>query len=159
MDRDEDNPGRPKGASHAKKKAAYGGLPSNLQGTGDPVGDNPFPMGHPKHVVWKNATLRAEQEVSVLNASYLDEQNRPGGAGGVLSHTRRYLDAWIVTLLVGRFDIWAKRNINVVPFSMHDCVSARDCSSFEHGLETVRSRHARACNQWSSKRSWATQVV
>ena len=44
-------------------------LPAGLDSP-DPVGGNPFPVDDPRHSVWQDATIRAEQEVYQANLDY-----------------------------------------------------------------------------------------
>ena len=43
-------------------------LPESLAESGDPVEGNPYPIEHPAHQVWMDATRQAETEVSRINS-------------------------------------------------------------------------------------------
>jgi hypothetical protein len=79
-------------------------LPAGLLSTGDPVDGNPFPTDDPRHNVWADATLRAEEELCRFNSDSLKGWRfDPKGPA-----------PWMVNFASGKFDIWAKRNIQVV---------------------------------------------
>lgn len=77
-------------------------LPESLVGSGDPVEGNPYPVEHPAHQVWIDATRRAEMEVIRINAD----------ASSLL--TPATADEWMPTLVVAKFDVWARRGVRVV---------------------------------------------
>ncbi len=80
-------------------------LPSGMQSTGDPIDGNPFQETRLEHYLWNDATKLAEKELSLLNSILLSE--RPTPALG------NFAD-WTIRLIVGKFDIWAKRYAHVV---------------------------------------------
>ncbi len=87
-------------------------LPEGLRSSGDPVVGNPYGVQDPRHTVWTDATARAAQELHAFNAAsvgYLNElySNNPDDA-------RRVLLAHWKHILIGKFDIWAKRGVHVV---------------------------------------------
>ena len=95
-------------------------LPAGLQAAGDPVDGNPFPTNHPEHRVWQEATLKAEEELCRINSEFQKIQptgnegftawmKKGGPAWAVEAHA-----AWAISMCVGKFDIWAKRTIQVV---------------------------------------------
>jgi len=77
-------------------------LPESLVGSGDPVEGNPYPVEHPAHQVWIDATRQAEMEVIRTNAD----------ASSLL--TPATADEWMPTLVVAKFDVWARRGVRVV---------------------------------------------
>ena len=77
-------------------------LPKSFAEASDPVGGNPFPPEHPAHGMWLDATRQAEAEVCRLNAA---------------AHTALTLETageWMPTLVVAKFDVWAKRGVRFV---------------------------------------------
>ena len=80
-------------------------LPDGMQSAGDPVEGNPFPENAPQHQVWTDATRRAGEELSRFNSRLLKERPTP--------ELGNYAD-WMIGLIVGKFDIWAKRGVHVV---------------------------------------------
>ena len=85
-------------------------LPDNFGSSGDPVDGNPFPPDNPRHAVWAEATRAAEIEVCELNARSM----------GRMSTLAAFMEAplslyeWLVEPALEKFDIWAKRGIQVV---------------------------------------------
>ncbi len=77
-------------------------LPSSYSGTGDPVDGNPFHPEDPRHAVWNEATLLAEEEVARINSAELGASKRG--------------DALQLTLIVisEQFNVWARRGVKVV---------------------------------------------
>src|SRR5258706_7199893 len=88
-------------------------LPEWLHGTQDPIDANPFPVDDLRHDVWEKATREADEEALRLNSERLAAPDR-----GI---------EWIVLLVAGKFDIWAKRGVQVV-------WSDRAVGSFDHWL-------------------------
>ena len=80
-------------------------LPDGLQSTGDPVEGNPFPENTQQHQVWSEATRRAEEDLCRLNSQAL--RGTPQCTAGPYA-------SWVIELIVGKFDIWAKRGVHVV---------------------------------------------
>ena len=81
------------------------GLPEGMLSAGDPVEGNPFPETTRQHQVWSDATRRAEEERCRLNSRLLGERPAP--------EAENYAD-WMIALIVGKFDIWARRGVHVV---------------------------------------------
>ena len=79
-------------------------LPTGLPPTGDPIERNPFPASDPRHRVWYDATLSAEEAVSRLSSAVVKTRD-----SGLDSSA-----AWMIGLFVRSFDIWATRSIQVV---------------------------------------------
>jgi hypothetical protein len=79
-------------------------LSLNLNGVGDPIEGNPFSSEDPRHAVWQESTLAAEQELCRLNSNY-----SAGVANSQSEHVTRF-----VALAVAKFDIWARRYVTVV---------------------------------------------
>jgi hypothetical protein len=77
-------------------------LPQSLADSGDPVEGNPFPTEHPAHQVWLEATREAEAEICRLNADALTSRGLEN------AHER------MLTMIVAKFDVWAKRGIKVI---------------------------------------------
>jgi hypothetical protein len=95
-------------------------LPANLQHAGDPVDGNPFPADDLRHKVWKDATLKAEEEACRVNSEFL-KQSPAGQQGfvewvqqGKMASAAQYFATWTLALCVAKFDIWAKRGVHVV---------------------------------------------
>jgi hypothetical protein len=122
----------------------------------DPVGNNPVPVGHPAHEVWEDATQEALEEVFRLNERMLGRQP-PSPAG---------LPFWTIELVVGKFQIWARRNLCVVRID-------RDARAYEqwlnHNMQAwidstsgrlsdfapeLKAQLVRACNYWKGN-AWA----
>ncbi len=85
-------------------------LPESFAETGDPVDSNPFLASDARHGVWERATREAEQEASRIGAEALD-------AGK--SYAEWLLDPvhpndWLLDAPVAKFDVWAKRGVQVV---------------------------------------------
>jgi hypothetical protein len=78
-------------------------LPDTLASITDPVGPNPFPVETVQHKVWEEATRKAEEEICRLNAEGLSS----------LTPETALLD-WLPSLVAAKFDVWAKRTIQVV---------------------------------------------
>lgn len=79
-------------------------LPPGLRSAGDPVEGNPFPTDDPRHSIWREASLKAEEEVCRLNSEFLTTT--------VLGP--RDFVARQVVLIASKYDIWAKRGIQIV---------------------------------------------
>jgi len=94
-------------------------LPPGLCGVGDPVDGNPFPRENPRHAHWQQATLKAEEELCLLNVQFMKNSiTRERFAewvqrGGPFS-AERELAAWTLNFVAAKFDIWAKRACHVV---------------------------------------------
>jgi hypothetical protein len=80
-------------------------LPEGMQSAGDPIEGNPFPETARRNQVWSDATHKAEEELCRFNARLLTERPAP--------EAENYAD-WMIALIVGKFDIWAKRGVHVV---------------------------------------------
>jgi hypothetical protein len=80
-------------------------LPTGWLSSGDPVEGNPYPADDPRHRVWDDATHRADEESCRFNSHVIATSriNSPDGAVN-----------WVCALVVGRFDIWARRGVHVV---------------------------------------------
>jgi hypothetical protein len=78
----------------------------------DPVGTNPFRPEDPRHQVWKAASRRAEQEVCVLNAAGIDVACEFRSC--TEDEARRLVFARVSYLACAKYDIWAKRGIQIV---------------------------------------------
>ena len=79
-------------------------LPAGLISMGDPVERNPFPASDPRHRIWYHASLSAEEADSRLNSEFVKTRDSD----------LRGSAAWMIGLFVRKFDIWAKRSIQVV---------------------------------------------
>jgi hypothetical protein len=77
-------------------------LPESFAESGDPVEANPFPPEHPAHQVWMDATRKAEMELSCINT------DAPALLTPATAHE------WMVMLVVAKFDVWARRGVQVV---------------------------------------------
>jgi hypothetical protein len=95
-------------------------LPDSLQSAGDPIGDNPFSTDDRRYRVWQQATLNAEQELCRLNSEFL--RKSPTGQEGFAAwmQQNKWASAaqdfagWTLDMCVAKFDIWARRGIQVV---------------------------------------------
>jgi hypothetical protein len=95
-------------------------LPAGLRSAGDPVDGNPFPANLPEHRVWQEATLKAEEELCRFNSEF--QKIQPTGNEGFAAWIKRGGPAWAadadaawsISMCVGKFDIWAKRGIQIV---------------------------------------------
>jgi lambda repressor-like predicted transcriptional regulator len=110
--------GKASGKNQEEKQPTQ--LPANLQHAGDPVDGNPFPADDLRHKVWKDATLKAEEEACRVNSEFL-KQSPAGQQGfvewvqqGKMASATQYFASWTIALCVAKFDIWAKRGIHVV---------------------------------------------
>lgn len=118
-------------------------LPAELRSAGDPVDGNPFPTNHPGHRVWQQATLKAEEELCRLNSEF--QKIQPTGNEGCAAWiqkgepvwTPEAFAAWAIGMTVGKFDIWAKRNIQVV--WSEDAVRAYDQWLFDYAQAWIDS--------------------
>lgn len=70
----------------------------------DPIEGNPFPEGDVRHKVWEDATRKAEEELCRLDSDVL--KTRTDSPDAAVS--------WMRSVVVGKFNIWAKRGIHVV---------------------------------------------
>ena len=77
-------------------------LPHSLADSGDPIEGNPYPIEHPAHQVWLEATREAEAEICRLNADALASRGLEN------AHER------MLTMIIAKFDVWAKRSIKVI---------------------------------------------
>ena len=77
-------------------------LPETFAESGDPIEGNPYPTEHPAHQVWMDATRKAEMEVSRINAQAPSLHNLADD------------NEWMPTLVVAKFDAWARRGLQVV---------------------------------------------
>jgi hypothetical protein len=95
-------------------------LPAGLLSAGDPVDGNPFSTNHLEHRVWQEATLKAEEELCRLNSEFqnIEPTGNEGFAAwmqnGGPAWTANGFAAWTISMSVGKFDIWAKRSIQIV---------------------------------------------
>lgn len=80
-------------------------LPEGLRHGSDPVGKNPFPVGHPLHGVWATATRAAEESALRFDSEVLSAAVPPDAEEFNINVVMR-----ISTL----FDIWTDRFVNVV---------------------------------------------
>jgi hypothetical protein len=76
-------------------------LPESFAESGDPVEANPFPPEHPAHQVWMDATRKAEMELSCINT------DAPALLTPATAHE------WMLMLVVAKFDVWARRGVQV----------------------------------------------
>jgi hypothetical protein len=79
-------------------------LPDGLRHSGDPIGENPFPIGDPRHRVWKDATQKAEEEWCRLGS---ESEGQPAYSPNDL------IDS-VCKRIADKFDVWAKRGVHVV---------------------------------------------
>ena len=77
-------------------------LPDSFASVGDPVEGNPFPVDHPLHQVWIEATRKAEDEVCHNTSTAL------------LNLTPAAAEDWPAALIIAKFDAWAQRGASVV---------------------------------------------
>ncbi len=89
-------------------------IPDALGSGGDPVDENPFPAGSNKHIAWADATVRAEMELSELNRVHANYMGSLSPEGGQRSGFLEEFCDRTVRYCAARFDIWARRYINVV---------------------------------------------
>jgi hypothetical protein len=88
-------------------------LPAGLQGSQDPVEDNPFATDDARHRIWEKATLAAEQKVHLVNGAYATvAQEIPELQ--TLEEARRVVYAQVSWLWLAKLDIWAERYINIL---------------------------------------------
>ena len=83
---------------------------SNFRDAGDPVIGNPFPPENPRHGMWREATLKAEEELCLLNSKFMKEQPTREGLWDI----ERRFHTWALDMVAAKFDIWAKRGCYVV---------------------------------------------
>ena len=101
-------------------------LPHGYASSGDPIEKNPFPLDEPRHRVWRDATRTAEQEEARINVDFFAclervkrEQNAAEEAGGTIQDSL-LLAAWArdkacrVSMVLAKFDAWAKRGTHVI---------------------------------------------
>lgn len=83
-------------------------LPPGLGRTGDPVSGNPFPPHDPRHRVWAEATLEAEEDVARARATTLSFATRVSPSA--------WVDVFLANIDLTRFefDTWAMRGIKVI---------------------------------------------
>jgi hypothetical protein len=122
----------------------------------DPVENNPAPVGHPAHKVWEDATHEALEEVYRLNARML----------GSYPPNPIELPFRTIELVVGKYQIWARRNLCIVR-------DANDARGYERWLDSYmqawiessggrfpdflpefKVQLLRACNYWKGN-AWA----
>jgi hypothetical protein len=77
-------------------------LPDRFASLGDPVEGNPFPVDHPLHQVWIEATRKAEEEMCHITSTAL------------MNLTPSPAQDWPATLIIAKFDAWAQRSASVV---------------------------------------------
>jgi hypothetical protein len=95
-------------------------LPAGLRAAGDPVDGNPFPTNHAEHRFWREASLKAEEELCRLNSEF--QKLQPTGNEGFAAWmqkggpawTPEAFAGWTISMCVGKYDIWAKRSIQIV---------------------------------------------
>jgi hypothetical protein len=80
-------------------------LPQGLRSTGDPVDGNPFVNDDPRYRIWEKATREAETENSLVISDYLEYPPRT---------TPSSRKAFLLDLSAKKFDLWAKRGLQVV---------------------------------------------
>lgn len=114
--REAEHPTKPEAST---ERADQSVLPPGLRGVGDPVDGNPFPRENPRYAHWQQATLKAEEELCLLNVQFM--KNSPTRErfaewmqrGGPFSAEREFA-AWTLNFVAAKFDIWAKRACHVV---------------------------------------------
>ena len=79
-------------------------LPEGFGASPDPIKENPFKKGDPRHRVWEGSTRTAETAVHQFTADHLevfpiDSVDQP---------------LWHVDHLSRKFDIWAERRVAVI---------------------------------------------
>jgi hypothetical protein len=103
-------------ANRAEPRADQSVLPPGFFDAGDPVDGNPFPPNNPRHEIWKQATLKAEEEACQFNSQAM--RNRPTAEGFAAWMERggglREFVKWVLMLHATRFGIWAERGCHVV---------------------------------------------
>jgi hypothetical protein len=77
-------------------------LPKSFAESDDPVEGNPYPTEHPAHRVWSEATRKAQAEICRINAD------------ASMTLTPDSAEVWAQTLLFAKFDVWARRGVQVV---------------------------------------------
>src|SRR5712692_3998993 len=77
-------------------------LADSFASPGDPVEGNPFPIDDPRHQVWIGATRTAEEEVCHINSRAL------------LNLTPGPAQDWPTTIVIAKFDAWARRGASLV---------------------------------------------
>jgi DNA-binding CsgD family transcriptional regulator len=97
----------------------------------DPVEGNPFPEDNPRHREWQDATRLAEQEAKQLNVGFLKLVSESPSGDDVFEARR-------LAYILRRFDIWARRGMQVV-------WSDAEVKAFDRWLVT----HAEAWLQWT----------
>jgi len=85
-------------------------LPEAFSSSGDPVEGNPFPLENPRHKVWSEATRAAEMEIAAVSAQSMA---RTSNFSEFMKHPLSPYE-WLVAPVLVKFDIWAKRGIQVV---------------------------------------------
>jgi len=87
-------------------------LPDGFRSSGDPVERNPFSDEDPRHNVWADATQKAEQRLRAFNAAGMGllKDVQPTTE----DQARKIVSAHYGHLVTGKFDIWAKRGVNVL---------------------------------------------
>jgi hypothetical protein len=95
----------------ASKLPAFLRIPVGYGKSADPIEINPFAKNDPRHGVWDGATLRAEEEVSRLNSKLIARSKHLTWNGET---ALEIAINQVCENALPKFDIWAKRNIQVV---------------------------------------------
>jgi hypothetical protein len=110
------------------------GLSPSLLSLDDPVDGNPFAPEDPRHQIWTDATRDAEHVLHRFNSQLLEHAPKIATLGIAGHH------AFTLDLVVGKYDIWANRNLAVV--RTHDAIPAYERWLFDYAeswLETIRN--------------------
>lgn len=89
-------------------------LAPELRDSGDPVDGNPFSIDSPRHLVWRDATLNAEQQWCRLVADFIRRRPRQEGLDWLRADSLAKFEAWCLDLCAAKYDIWAMRAVHVV---------------------------------------------
>ena len=122
---------------------------ANLWDIGDPVDGNPFPPDNPRHAIWKEATLAAEEEKCRLSAQAMRNRITREGfwawyqRGGNLVE----FEKWVLDLHGERFNIWAKRGHYVV-------LDENDLRIYDHWLSTYATNYLHLMKRSRTVRDW-----
>lgn len=126
---------------------------SNLRDAGDPVIGNPFPPNNPRHEIWKQVTLEAEEEHCQLTAQATRHRTDLVREGFWAWYQRggnlREFEKWVLDLHTKRFNIWAKRCCCVV-------LDENDLGIYDHWLSTYAKDYLNLVTASGTVRDWPT---
>jgi hypothetical protein len=100
----------------------------------DPVSENPFPVDHPDHQVWRTATREAEIKLLRLEQDMLT----------AVPQTANQYESWYSKKVFGKFQIWAERGLSVLR-------TDEEARAYDRWLKTFLESWMKTAENWNEK--------